>query len=182
MLNEVQCSDVRDRNNQHSSISSMLSHLSSPPPPLPVAAHPRLISLPPFISCWVDEWVTNMDQTQTRQTAAPPSHPSLCLFLICPSWLSCLYLCPSHHIFPSLSFSLLTLILSILCLLNGWSTCWKWKWKKGGVRQHKEKELNWTIVPKKIEWKYKYIFFSEVIIFLYLYPLYIKTKQNIPIL
>ncbi len=64
-----------------------------------------------------------MDQTQTRQTAAPPSHPSLLplphLSILIVLSIS---LPVSSHI-PSLSFSLFTLILSILCLLNGWSTC-----------------------------------------------------------
>lgn len=43
--------------------------------------------------------------------------------------------------------------------------------KEGGFRQHKEKELIEQSCPKKkTEWKYKYIFFSEVIIFLSYIP------------
>ncbi len=159
---------------------SMLSHLSSPPPLLPVAAHPRLISLPPFISCWVDEWVTNMDQTQTRQTAAPPSHPSL-LPLPHLSILIFLSISLPHPLITYSQFVFFSVHShSFYPLSSEWMKhMWKWQWNKREVLDNIKRRNGLNNRAKKTEWKYKYILFTEVIIFLYLYPY--KTK-NLPIL
>lgn len=108
--------------NQHSSISQC-SCICPCSRWLPT---PASFPCPPLISCWVDEWETNMDQTQTRQTAAPPSHPIPSQFTALTSSVPLDF--PVHlfsflfQYFRSFFFSF-TLILSILCLLNGCSTC-----------------------------------------------------------
>lgn len=78
-----------------------------------------------------------MDQTQTRQTAAPPSHPSL---LPHPHLSLLIFLSisfPFSSNIPSVYFSLFTLILSILSF--EWIEMMMEQGREGD-KQHKEKE------------------------------------------
>lgn len=96
--------------NVRDSMKSAFLHLSVLVPP---AAHPRLIPCPPLISCGLDEWRTNVDQTQTRQQHPHPISsfpiPFYCFSLICPPSFSCLYLFLSHPIFLYYHFFLYSL-------------------------------------------------------------------------